>query len=152
MKDDDFIIMAIDHTSDDPRPVELGEYIRREIRLFLLPPVDVNEILPAIFRGWLLPAWMFYTDECKDCSCKIANPGGAMSAGENWGLTMNAVRITYLICDLIQTLVLLALAVASPIWITPGYYWWTAFAIVILLLGSVSFAKRLNSWEGMGSV
>lgn len=57
MKDDDFIIMAIDHTSDDPRPVELGDYIRREIRLFIIP------------------AWMFYTDECRDCSCKIAHPG-----------------------------------------------------------------------------
>ena len=65
---------------------------------------------------------------------------------------MYALKITYLVCDLVLGLVLLALAVFSPIWITPGYYWWTAFAIILMMGQSVSYTKRLNSWDGMGKV
>lgn len=65
---------------------------------------------------------------------------------------MNAVRATYIICDLIGSLALLALAVAAPVWITPGIYWWTAFSIVLIFVQSAAFTKRLNSWEGMGEV
>lgn len=63
---------------------------------------------------------------------------------------MTAVRITYLIGDLIMCILLLALAVAAPLWITPGYYWWTAFSIFLMLSQSYAFTKRLNSWGFMG--
>ncbi len=63
---------------------------------------------------------------------------------------MTAVRITYLLCDLVLCLVALALAVAAPIWITPGYYLWTGFAIFLMFSQSYAFTKRLNSWGGMG--
>lgn len=63
---------------------------------------------------------------------------------------MNSVRITYIVCDMIFSLALLVFAAVSPIWITPGYYWWTTFAILGLLSQGTAFTKRLNSWEGMG--
>ena len=63
---------------------------------------------------------------------------------------MTAVRITYLLCDLATFLVLLALAVAAPIWITPGYYWWTGFSIFLMFSQSHAFTNRLDSWDGMG--
>jgi hypothetical protein len=65
---------------------------------------------------------------------------------------MTAVRITYLICDLVISLVTLGLAVAAPVWITPGYYWWTAFAILLMFAQGVAFTKRLNGWGYMGDV
>ena len=65
---------------------------------------------------------------------------------------MNALRATYIVCDLIFSLALLALAVFSPVWITPGQYWWTALSIFFLLGQANSFTKRLNSWDGMGEV
>lgn len=60
---------------------------------------------------------------------------------------MNSLKITYMVCDLIITIVLLALAVAAPIWITPGYYWWTAFAIVCLMSEGEAYSKRLDRWK-----
>lgn len=68
------------------------------------------------------------------------------------GQTMTAVRITYLIVDLVLYVVFLALAVAAPIWITPGQYWWTAFSIFLLFSQGCAFTKRLNSWGCMGEV
>ena len=63
---------------------------------------------------------------------------------------MTAVRITYMLCDLVFCLVVLALAVAAPIWITPGYYWWTGFAIFMIVGQGHAFTKRLNSWGWLG--
>lgn len=63
---------------------------------------------------------------------------------------MTAVRITYLLTDLVLSLALLALAVAAPVWITPGYYWWTSLAIFMMFCQSYAFTKRLNSWGCMG--
>ena len=65
---------------------------------------------------------------------------------------MSAVKAIYILCNFFFCLALLALAVASPVWITPGYYWWTAFGILMLFLQGSCYNKRLNSWDGMGNV
>lgn len=65
---------------------------------------------------------------------------------------MNDVRITYIICSMISTFGLLAIAIATPIWVTPGQYWWTALCIFMILGSSWSFTSRVNQWPGMGEV
>lgn len=65
---------------------------------------------------------------------------------------MNAVRCTYIICELIETLALLGLAVFGPIWITPGNYLLSIFAFALIVIGGGAYTERLNSWEGMGKV
>ncbi len=68
------------------------------------------------------------------------------------GDAMNALKISYMVLSAICQLSFVALAVAAPIWITPGYYWWTAFGILMMFSASIGFTKRLNSWEQMGEV
>jgi hypothetical protein len=65
---------------------------------------------------------------------------------------MNSLKIAYMVLSTITELVFIALAVAAPIWITPGYYWWTAFGIFMCLACSNGFTKRLNSWKEMGEI
>jgi hypothetical protein len=65
---------------------------------------------------------------------------------------MNAVKCTYIIRSFIFELAMLALAVAAPIWLTPGKYWWTLFAIIASVGQSRAFSDRLNSWKDMGKV
>jgi len=64
---------------------------------------------------------------------------------------MNIVKVTYIVCTMIEDLFLLSLAVAAPIWITPGYYWWTTLALWLIGANGNAFGKRLNSWDGMGN-
>jgi hypothetical protein len=45
---------------------------------------------------------------------------------------------------------MLALAIAAPVWITPGVYWWTGFALFLMTSQNYAFTKRLNSWGVMG--
>ena len=56
------------------------------------------------------------------------------------------VRCMYLFCKLVLTLALLSIAVAAPVWITPGYYWWTGFALLLLVTESAAFTKRIEKW------
>ena len=63
---------------------------------------------------------------------------------------MNSVKIAYIICDLISGLAMLGVALLAPIYLTPGYYWWTAFMIFMLIAQSYGFSKRLNSWGDFG--
>jgi hypothetical protein len=63
---------------------------------------------------------------------------------------MNAVRVVYLVCTLIETLALLLLAMIVPVWITPGYYWWTVVCFVLLAGSGHSFTKRVNDWGILG--
>lgn len=65
---------------------------------------------------------------------------------------MTLVRMTYIVCDTVFVLALLAFAAAAPVWVTPGYYWWTALAIFMMFSQGYAFTKRLNSWGGMGEV
>lgn len=57
------------------------------------------------------------------------------------------MKSTYLICSLILEIVLLGLAVFAPIYITPGYYWWTAFAIFLMVVNAMGFSDRLDTWK-----
>jgi Trk-type K+ transport system membrane component len=66
--------------------------------------------------------------------------------------TNNSVKVTYLVLYTVFQLSFIALAVAAPIWITPDYYWWTAFGIGFSLLNSGGFTARVNSWKDMGHV
>ena len=61
------------------------------------------------------------------------------------------IKITYIICYTICQIILLIGAVLIPVYITPGYYWWTIFLLLVMVCDSINFTKRLNSWEGMGS-
>ena len=65
-------------------------------------------------------------------------------------MTVHGVRAIYIICDLIGSFVLLGLAIVTPIYVTPGYYWWTVFCLLCLMSESISFANRLNTWGDMG--
>ena len=65
---------------------------------------------------------------------------------------MNSVKVAYIICTTILELSLLALAVAAPIWLTPGYYWWSAFALLMIGGVTVGFTERMNSWGDCGHV
>lgn len=47
------------------------------------------------------------------------------------------VKTTYIICTLIMEIFLITLAALSPIYLTPGYYWWTAFGLAMLVSVSV---------------
>jgi hypothetical protein len=58
------------------------------------------------------------------------------------------MKIAYIFAVLILELVLLALAVFAPIYITPGYYWWTVFAIIVLTSSGASATRQLDSWDG----
>lgn len=63
---------------------------------------------------------------------------------------MNSVRICYMIVMMITDFVLLGVAIGAPIWLTPGYYWWTAFCIFLMFSNAVAFTNRLNSWGWVG--
>ena len=43
------------------------------------------------------------------------------------------VKIAYVVCKTIFNLSLMGMAMAAPVFFTPGYYWWTAFFLLILL-------------------
>ena len=56
-------------------------------------------------------------------------------------------RAAYIVCRSIEAWLLLALAVASPVWITPGRYFWTAFALGWIVTNGFSYTYRLKQWE-----
>ena len=54
---------------------------------------------------------------------------------------------TYIICSTVLDIFLLLGAVLIPIYITPGYYYWTAILIFMFLSAGNSFSKRIDKWE-----
>lgn len=64
---------------------------------------------------------------------------------------MNSVKVVYLICCSVGNIFFLLMAVITPIYLTPGYYWWTALFIFFVVSQSKNVSKRMNSWEGFGS-
>lgn len=60
---------------------------------------------------------------------------------------MNSYKSMYVVFNIIFQLIMLSLAVFSPIYITPGYYWWTGFGIMIMFLAAGSLTRRLDSWN-----
>lgn len=63
---------------------------------------------------------------------------------------MNSVRVAYIFSILFFQLVVLVLAIITPVYFTVGYYWWSAFCIVLLLSSGHSFTTRVNSWSVLG--
>ena len=61
-----------------------------------------------------------------------------------------ALKITYVICYFIFQLVLLIGAVLIPVYITPGYYWWTAYFIIGSLINAHYFGERMDKWSEDG--
>lgn len=60
---------------------------------------------------------------------------------------MNGYRTSYLVCALLFDMVMIVLAVAAPIWLTPGSYWWTAFALMCFTAASSALSSRLDKWD-----
>jgi len=58
-----------------------------------------------------------------------------------------AVKVTYILCATLIDLSLLSLAVFSPLYLTPGMYYWTFGGLVLMVIASVRFSKRLNTWS-----
>jgi len=65
---------------------------------------------------------------------------------------MNSVKIAYIIVSLIGDIFYLSAAVITPILVTPGYYWWTAFFLILAMATSCGLTKRLNSWGDFGDI
>jgi len=65
---------------------------------------------------------------------------------------MNSLKIAYILIMTLTELAFLALAVAAPVWITPDYYWWTVFGILMMFMSSHAFSQRLNSWGDIGEI
>ena len=65
---------------------------------------------------------------------------------------MNSVKIAYIIVSFIGDIFYLSAAVATPIWFTPGWYWWTAFFIILAAASSCGLTQRLNSWGDFGDI
>lgn len=57
------------------------------------------------------------------------------------------MRKLYLTYVFIFQLILLAGAVLIPIYLTPGYYWWTAFFLMLLVATSANVSKRIDEWN-----
>lgn len=57
------------------------------------------------------------------------------------------MRTAYIITSTISQLIMLALAIAAPLYITPGFYYWTAFLITIIICDGHAFSERLNGWD-----
>ena len=57
------------------------------------------------------------------------------------------MRKLYLTYAFIFELILLAGAVLTPIYLTPGYYWWTAFFLMLFVATSESVGKRIDEWN-----
>ena len=63
---------------------------------------------------------------------------------------MNSVRIAYIVTVAVFELLLLVLAIITPVYFTIGNYWWSAFCILLLFATSAAYTKRVNSWEVLG--
>jgi hypothetical protein len=64
----------------------------------------------------------------------------------------NSVKITYMILMTMSGIFNVCFAVFSPIYITPGQYWWTAFFLLCSFGGSYAFTKRVDSFGDMGKI
>jgi len=58
------------------------------------------------------------------------------------------VRSAYVWSLVIGQLVMLAAAVLIPVYVTPGYYWWTAFFVFLVAIDGYALGLRMNLWEG----
>ena len=58
------------------------------------------------------------------------------------------MKAAYIAFITISDIFLLLFAALAPVYITPGYYWWTALALLFIVSNSVAFTKRMDKWQG----
>lgn len=59
----------------------------------------------------------------------------------------NVVKIAYMILAVIFSLTLLTAMVLIPVYITPGYYWWSGLLFLLVLISSNGAATRMDEWD-----
>ena len=55
------------------------------------------------------------------------------------------MKITYTLCVFFCVMYFITLALITPVWVTPGYYWWTAFFLIQAFAISNKAGKRFDS-------
>ena len=65
---------------------------------------------------------------------------------------MSSVKISYIVCTMLTEAMFFVAALLAPIYLTPGWYWWTAACIFLMLATGRGFTKRVNCWDGFGNV
>ena len=58
--------------------------------------------------------------------------------------TANIMKITYIICVFLTNIFYLLMAVLTPIYLTPGWYYWTAAFIFFGVSLGINAGKRFN--------
>jgi hypothetical protein len=43
---------------------------------------------------------------------------------------------------------MIVFALLAPVFITPGYYWWSILLVCLALADGVAYGKRMDKWEG----
>ena len=65
-------------------------------------------------------------------------------------MSHSAVQCTYIVTATIADLAVLAFSAIAPLY---GVHWgWSAFGVFLLIVGSVGFTKRVNSWGTLGKL
>ena len=57
------------------------------------------------------------------------------------------MKITYIVCSLFFDITMLILAIITPVYFTPGWYWWSAFCVILLMSSAKAFGERIDKWE-----
>jgi len=57
------------------------------------------------------------------------------------------MRITYLILSCIMQLTFLGIVLLSPIYITPGWYFWSVLFGALFFMSGVAIGNRLDEWN-----
>lgn len=60
------------------------------------------------------------------------------------------LKQTYMILQTISSIFLIVMSVITPIYFTVGYYYWSAFFVIMLIGNSMATKDRLNSWGDLG--
>lgn len=67
-------------------------------------------------------------------------------------MSTNVVKSTYLVCNTVGQISLLAGAVVIPVWVTPGLYWWTGLFLLMFAASDLGSSNRMDSWGDFGKV
>lgn len=57
------------------------------------------------------------------------------------------MRLTFIVLNFIWNCFLLTGAVLIPVYLTPGYYWWTAIMLAIMVFSTSAMHLRLAEWD-----
>ena len=57
------------------------------------------------------------------------------------------MKAAYVIMTYLEGFICIIGAIFIPIYITPGYYWWTAFLILLYFALGNSLGDRIDKWE-----